>query len=108
MDAVPYEIREEDVDEVLGVYGAAAPREEAVRHVMRHARDIDEIVRTAPETVRDPARMHRDVVGEAGARPGDQLHDRRELALAAIEDLLIRDGYLDATSEERVFPIVRE
>ena len=105
MEPVPYEIREEDIDEVLGAYGATAIRDDAVRHVMQHARDIDEIVRTAPETSTDYAALHRDRVESIGTRAGEQSNDRREMALAAIEDLLIRDGILDATTE-RIFPVV--
>jgi hypothetical protein len=83
-DPVPYEIREEDVDEVLSAY--AAPEEmraEARKHIMQQILEIDDVVRTAPEN----------------------LSDRREIALAAIEDTLIRDGFLDAEPDEpRVYP----
>ena len=111
MDPVPYEIREEDVDEVLSAYESVgggsfteSEREEARRHVMRHVLDIDEIVRAAPE---DRRVLPREV--PAGIRPGDESYPRRELALAAIEDLLIRDGFIDAAEDEaRVFPIVFE
>jgi hypothetical protein len=120
MDPVPYEIREEDVDEVLSAYEGAGGgsftadiRAEARRHVMRHVLDIDEIVRAAPEERRG---LPRDVSAEdaqraqpVGIRPGEESWPRREMALAAIEDLLIRDGYIDATEDEgRVFPITFE
>ena len=120
MDPVPYQIREEDVDEVLSAYEGVGggsftddERAEARRHIMRHVLDIDEIVRAAPEERRA---LPRDVPAESapraerdGNRPGDESYPRRELALAAIEDLLIRDGYIDASEEEaRVFPITAE
>ncbi|MGQ0563155.1 MAG: hypothetical protein ACT443_14940 [Gemmatimonadota bacterium] len=84
MDPVPYAIREEDIDEVLSAYAAPdAVRAAARDHVMKQVIDIDDIVRTAPET-----------------------DARREVALAAIEDILIRDGLIDmAANETRVFPI---
>ena len=120
MDPVPYEIREEDVDEVLSAYESVgggsftdSERAEARRHVMRHVLDIDEIVRAAPE---DRRVLPREVAAEAapraqptGLRPGEESYPRRELALAAIEDLLIRDGFIDASDDEgRVFPITFE
>jgi hypothetical protein len=105
MEPVPYEIREEDVDEVLGAYGASDMREEAVRHVMQNARDIDEIVRTAPETSLNAAELHRDLVEPISTRAGEQSSARREMALAAIEDILIRDGILEAT-DARIYPVV--
>jgi hypothetical protein len=83
LDPVPYEIREEDVDEVLGAYGETSPenRAAACQHVMRNVVDIDDVVRTAT--------------------------DRRETALAAIEEELISGGFIDAGSDEaRVFPVV--
>lgn len=85
MEPVPYEIREEDVDEVLGSYGETdeSVRAAAREHVMRNVLDIDDVVRTAS--------------------------DRRETALAAIEDVLISDGFIDAgVDEPRVFPVVRD
>lgn len=87
MEPVPYTVREADVDEVLGAYGDLPEdtREAAREHVLRNVLDIDEIVRTAPEA---------------------QPQERREAALAAIEDLLIRDGFIDlAADEPRIFPI---
>lgn len=90
MEPDPYTIREEDVDEVLGAYGDLPPdlRERARAHVLRNVLDIDDIARTAP-----------------ASQPGA----RREVALAAIEDLLIRDGYIDVAADEpRVFPVTVE
>jgi hypothetical protein len=107
MDPVPYQIRREDVDEVLSAYesvGGGWTREErdaAADHVMRHVLEIDETVRTAPEERR---LIPRDAE-QPGTRPGED-SPRRDLALAAIEDLLIRDGYIDASdTEDRVFPV---
>ena len=115
MDPVPYEIREEDVDEVLSAYESVGGREwtddrrrEARDHVMRNVLDVGEIVRSAPGERRliprlDPAEQ--DSAQAGGSLAGDGSAARRELALAAIEDLLIRDGYIDATADEgRVFP----
>jgi hypothetical protein len=106
MDPVPYEIRAEDVDEVLSAWesvGGSWTREEraaAHDHVMSQVLDIDEIVRTAPEERRLMPRA-----GEMSGKVGDD-SPRRDMALAAIEDVLIRDGFIDTTSsEERVFPI---
>ena len=115
MDPVPYEIREEDVDEVLSAYesvgGGEYPEErraEARAHVMRNVLEVDEIVRAAPEERRLMPRADAAAADRAqplGIRPGDASDARRELALAAIEDLLIRDGFIDAASDEaRVFP----
>ena len=84
-DPVPYEIKEEDIDEVLGSYGVESDdvRNAARAHVMRSVRDIDDVVRTAT--------------------------DRRETALAAIEDVLISDGFIEAADDEpRVFPVVAD
>lgn len=107
MDPVPYEIRREDVDEVLSAYEAvggswtADDRRAAVDHVMRQVLDIDETVRTAPEERRLMPRGSE----PSGTRPGED-SPRRDLALAAIEDVLIRDGFIDVTDDEdRVFPV---
>ncbi len=112
MEPVPYEIREEDVDEVLNAYepmgGGDWPedtRREARRHVMRSVVDLDEIVRSVPE---DDPTVTEGLPGPAGAiaeHPGDAAPARREMALAAIEDLLIRDGFIELDPDEtRVFP----
>ena len=107
MDPVPYEIRREDVDEVLSAYESvggswsAEERAAAVRHVMRHVLEIDETVRTAPAERRLMPRGRE----PSSNRAGDD-SPRRDLALAVIEDVLIRDGFIDATdSEGRVFPV---
>ena len=83
-EPIPYMIREEDVDEVLTAYDVPEDRRaDARNHIMRQVLEIDEVVRTAPENV----------------------SDRREVALAAIEDTLIREGYVDAAPDEpRVYP----
>jgi len=119
MDPVPYEIREGDIDEVLnahelpgGARFSAADRAQIRAHVMRNVLDINEIVRTAPETdeVEDPAGEGL-LPGRAGPiseRPGDQSAPRRDMALGAIEDLLIRDGYIELFSDDaRAFPPMR-
>jgi hypothetical protein len=116
MDPVPYEIREEDIDEVLSAYepvgGGAWPEEVRIgvrEHVMLHLTELDEEIRTAPEEpfdamVDDPYRA-----GSIRERPGDRAPDRRELALGAIEDLLIREGFIDlGRNEKRVFPATTE
>lgn len=109
MDPVPYEVREEDVDEVLSAYesvGGSWTREDrtaAAQHVMRNVLEIDDAVRTTPEDRRVMPRGD-DALPE-GSGPGDD-SPRRETALAAIEDILIRDGFLDVSGHERrVFPV---
>jgi hypothetical protein len=114
MDPVPYEIREEDVDEVISAYESVGggdyteeDRVEARRHVMRNVIELNETVSTAPEERRVGRREFGDRSKPIGIRPGDQSNARREMALAAIEDLLIRDGFIDtAEDEKRVFPVV--
>jgi hypothetical protein len=115
MDPVPYTIQEDDVDEVLSAYepvGGGEWTEEARRtaraHVFRHVTDLDDMVRTAPENERVTqdlrARVHR-----TGSNSIQDAPSRRELALAAIEDLLIRDGLIGISDrEKRVFPAVTE
>jgi hypothetical protein len=116
MDPVPYEIKEEDIDEVLSAYepvgGGAWPEEirmSARKHVMLHLPELDEEIRTAPEEpfeeiVDDPYRAR-----SIRERPGDSSPDRRELALGAVEDLLIREGFIDlGVNEKRVFPATTE
>lgn len=111
MEPVPYQIRPEDVDEVLGAHesvgGSWTPeqRTAAREYVMRHVLDIDEAVRTAPEDRRVMPRGDR--AQPDGIDPGDASPARRDMALAAIEDLLIRDGFIeDVDDDDRVFPIV--
>jgi CBS-domain-containing membrane protein len=108
-DPVPYHIRAEDIDEVLTAYDAPADiREQAREHVMRSVMDIDAIVRTAPETSSNAPQLHRDVIPPEDEQPGDEAPDRRELALAAIEDLLIADGFLEPdVGEARIYPTPR-
>lgn len=114
MDPVPYEIREEDVDEVLSAYESVGGsewtderRREAREHVMRNVLEVGEIVRAAPEERRLIPRLDPEERAEqAGGGPVEASQARREMALAAIEDLLIRDGYIDAAADEgRVFPV---
>lgn len=83
-DPIPYKISEEDVDEVLTAYAVPdEDRDDARMHVMRRLLDIDEVVRTVPE----------------------DLSERREMALAEIEDILITEGYIDAAADEpRIYP----
>ena len=112
MDPVPYEIKHEDVDQVLDAYeptgGGDWPeerREEARAHVMDNVLELDETIRSASEDPSDALGGAGDRMGAEADRPGDRAPAREEMALAAIEDLLIRDGFLDVDAdEERVFP----
>ena len=115
MDPVPYTIQADDVDEVLSAYeptdGGAwtdDARLQAHAHVLRHVQELDEVVRTAPEdervTLDLQARAH-----TIGSNANEDVPTRRELALAAIEDLLLRDGLISISDrEKRVFPVVTE
>jgi hypothetical protein len=107
LDPVPYRIRDEDIDEVLSEYDTPDDvRSAAHAHVMRHVLDIADIVRTAPETPSSQPRLA-GIDFEMGSEdPGDLSPDRREAALAGIEDLLLRDGFLELSAgEQRLFPI---
>jgi hypothetical protein len=117
MEPVPYEIREDDVDEVLNAHeptgGGRFPEEQRVeirRHVLLHVTELDEMIRTAPETDLPEALNRADLtagVGPVSERPGEQSESRRELALGAIEDLLIREGFLELyVDEARTFPVI--
>lgn len=114
MDPVPYEIREDDIDEVLSAYDPAGggvwsdeERVSAREQVMRHVMELNEAVRTAPEDEVGSDRRTSSLAEPAGARAGASSQARREMALAAIEDLLIREGVVDAPADERrVFPII--
>ncbi|MFP4623068.1 MAG: hypothetical protein ACOCVZ_02480 [Gemmatimonadota bacterium] len=113
MDPVPYEIQEEDIDEVLDAYeptGGGAwsedERREARDHVLKNVVELDEIVRSASEDPSDALGEAGDRMGQEAERPGERAPARREMALAAIEDMLIRDGFIDISAdEERVFPV---
>lgn len=116
MDPVPYEIREEDIDEVLAAYTPATGWTDEERaalhdHVMKHVTDLTEVIRTAPAGSDEPSLDTRTsaIAEPVSARPGEGSPARRELALAAIEDLLIDEGLIDARpDEQRVFPVVRD
>jgi hypothetical protein len=72
---------------------------------MRSVTGLDEIIRSAPEDARDALSVRGHRAHPLGMRPGQESAARREMALAAIEDLLIRDGYIDVRDDEgRVFP----
>ncbi len=112
MDPVPYEIREEDVDEVLDAYEPVGGgewqedrRQAAWEHVKKNLVELDETIRTASEDPSDALGAAGDRMGGIEDRPGDREPERRDMALAAIEDLLIRDGFIDVDADEaRVFP----
>lgn len=112
MDPVPYEIEEKDVDEVLDSYeptgGGDWPedrRAAAREHVLKSVVELGETIRSAAEDPGDALGAAGDRAGDVADRPGDRAPARRDMALAAIEDLLIRDGFIDvAADEDRVFP----
>lgn len=115
MEPVPYQITEDDIDEVLNAYEPAGrgnfPEEQRAdirAHVMRHVQDLGDMIRGTPEEPLEGARGPGATAVRAGSiadRPGDQSSDRRDMALGAIEDLLIRDGFIALTADEaRVFP----
>lgn len=112
MEPVPYEIRAEDIDEVLNAYEPVGggewseeDRTDMRAHVMSSILDLDDIVRSVPEESPEEATADASRAGSQSERPGGESAARREMALAAIEDLLIRDGYIDlAPDESRVFP----
>jgi hypothetical protein len=116
MDPVPYEIREEDVDEVLSAYESVGggdwpdeAREEARHHVMSNILELAETVRSAAEDPNESLGAAADRAGPIGDRPGDRGPERRDMALAAIEDLLIRDGFIELDPDEsRLFPATGE
>ncbi len=119
MEPVPYEITEDDIDEVLNAHESTGggryteeERAEIRRHVLQHVVELDDIVRTAPETGSGETGLGEDPlerIGSIGEHPGEQSPDRREMALAAIEDLLIRDGYIELYADEtRAFPATTE
>lgn len=115
MDPVPYEIKEEDIDEVLDAYEPVGggewseeARQSAREHVMKNVVEMDETVRSASEDPSDALGEAGDRMGAESDRPGDRAPARREAALASIEDLLIRDGFIDVEADEdRVFPVAR-
>ncbi|MGH7481331.1 MAG: hypothetical protein ACRELV_04195 [Longimicrobiales bacterium] len=116
MEPVPYEIREDDIDEVLNAYESAGggawsddERREARAHVMRNVIDVDETVRSAAEDESTRGVGIGERAGPISDHPGDRAPARRSMALAAIEDLLIRDGFIDLDEDEpRVFPVTGE
>ena len=112
MDAVPYEIKKADVDEVLAAYESTGGnewpeerRQEARDHVMKHVLELDETIRSASEDPNDALGSSGDRMGRIESGPGERSPARQGMALAAIEDLLIRDGFIHVDAEEqRVFP----
>ena len=110
MDPVPYNVQPEDVDEVLSAYDVPeTERADARAHVMKQLVAIDEVVRAAPESTsgeqRDPDRPYE----SPSTDMRDFSQDRRETALAAIEDVLIKDGYVELRAEDaRVFPVTTD
>lgn len=116
MDPVPYEVREEDVDEVLSAHeptdGGDWPEErraEARAYVMRNITELDETVRSAAEDESGRVEGVPNRAGPLSDRPGDRAPARRDMALAAIEDMLIRDGFIELEEDEtRAFPVTTE
>jgi hypothetical protein len=106
MEPVPYRIRAEDVDEVLTAYEASDDvRVEARAYVLRQLVEIDDVVRTAPETPDAPRRGERGDPARSSDTLSDFSPDRRELALASIEDELLRAGFVELDpGEARLFP----
>lgn len=106
MEPVPYLIREDDIEEVLTAYQVPdEQRAEARDHVLRHVLDLGDVTRSAPELEVDRVRREEWIDRPNLENPGDQSPARREVALAAIEDLLIRDGFLDVgVTDKRVYP----
>jgi len=106
MEPVSYEIRADDIEEVLTAYQVPEEqRAQAREHVLKHVLDVDDIAKAAPEIGMERVRRDEWIDGPGLTQPGDQSPARRELALAAIEDLLIRDGFLDlGVDDKRVFP----
>lgn len=108
MEPRPYQITNEDIDEVISAHESVdhndfSEQELAVMraHIMDNILEVDEVSSTAPETdfvATDQARIPSEDDGK------DPSFARKEAALAAIEDILIRDGYIVVDSdEERVF-----
>ena len=84
----------------------AQARMVAREHVMRYVTEIDEVVRTAPEVPLERLLVDRYEGGEAD-RPGDMSAARQEMALAVIEDILIRDGFIELfPNEKRIYPAI--
>ena len=107
MEPVPYHIREEDIDEVLTAYEASDDVRSAARaHVLSRLVDIDEVVRTGPETPDSPLRgAVGDIVDERETL-SEFSPARREIALASIEDELIRGGFVELLpGETRMYPV---
>ena len=97
------------VDEVLNAYESTGStldeerRREARAVVMRNVLSLDEMIGTAAEDGRLDTELR---AGPLANRPGDASPERRDMALAAIEDLLIDEGFIEpAEGESRVFPV---
>ena len=110
MDPVPYNVQPEDVDEVLSAYDVPeGDRADARAHVMKHLLEIDEEVRAAPETSSGEQRDRSRPYEATSTDMRDFSQDRRETALAAIEDVLIKDGFLELGADDsRVFPVTSD